>query len=246
MNNNQWQESDSEIFIKYGRAFIPQREKQVQIMVDAISPLDGPFHIMELACGDGTLAEALLTRFADAVVHGYDLSPQMLETAQQRLADYGRRFQPMQFDLHSTAWRRPSFSPHAVVSSLTIHHLDGSGKAQLFADVYEMLAPGGVFVVADLILPANPQAREIAADGWDTAVRTQADADNTPEAFDAFLKLQWNLHRYPEDPKTGIDKPSTLLEQLNWMEQAGFDGVDVLWMMAGHVIFMGVKGVGEL
>ena len=38
-----------------------------------------------------------------------------------------------------------------------------------------------------------------------------------------------------------IDKPSTLLEQLRWLEAAGFAAVDVFWMEAGHAIFGGVK-----
>jgi len=38
----------------------------------------------------------------------------------------------------------------------------------------------------------------------------------------------------------GIDQPSSITEQLRWLEQVGFQAVDVYWM--GHVI-LGRKNV---
>lgn len=243
MNTNptspKWDEATSQTFIDYGRFFVPEREYQIKTLCNAIPEKGEPFHVIELACGEGLLAEAILERFSHATVHGYDLSPRMLSAAQTRLARFNRRFQPRQFDLIDTEWRSPPFAPHAVVSSLTVHHLDGPGKAQLFTDMYQMLSPGGVFVFADILLPANVRANAIAAETWDSAVRQRA--GGRADIYDAFENLEWNLHRYPEDPKTGIDKPSTLFEQLNWLQQAGFTGIDTLWLKAGHAILMGIR-----
>jgi tRNA (cmo5U34)-methyltransferase len=47
------------------------------------------------------------------------------------------------------------------------------------------------------------------------------------------------MYRYPD--VDGIDKPSHLLDQLKWLEQAGFAEVDVFWMQAGHALFGGRK-----
>lgn len=35
--------------------------------------------------------------------------------------------------------------------------------------------------------------------------------------------------------------PSRLLDQLKWLEEAGFQQVDVYWMQAGHAIYGGEK-----
>jgi tRNA (cmo5U34)-methyltransferase len=43
-----------------------------------------------------------------------------------------------------------------VVSALAIHHLDGGGKADLFRRVAAVLAPGGRFVVAGVVVPDDP------------------------------------------------------------------------------------------
>jgi tRNA (cmo5U34)-methyltransferase len=42
-----------------------------------------------------------------------------------------------------------------VFSALAIHHLDGPGKADLFARVAAVLAPGGRFAMADVIVPED-------------------------------------------------------------------------------------------
>jgi hypothetical protein len=38
-----------------------------------------------------------------------------------------------------------------------------------------------------------------------------------------------------------MDKPSTLPEQLRWMEEAGFEEVDVFWARAGHALLGGYR-----
>lgn len=45
------------------------------------------------------------------------------------------------------------------------------------------------------------------------------------------------MYRHP-DP---VDKPSRLMDQLLWLEQAGWRDVDVYWMRAGHAMFGGRK-----
>jgi tRNA (cmo5U34)-methyltransferase len=235
-----WGASASQTFIDYGRYFVPEREQQIETICDVVPPREGAFNILELCCGAGLLAGALLERWPDCTVYGYDGSPEMLTTAQANLKRYGARFQTLHFDLADSAWRTPTFPIHAVVSSLAIHHLDGEGKLQLFRDVYAMLESGGALVIADVIAPAHQLGSEVAAKAWDAAVRKRALAfDGDLAAFEAFERKQWNMYRYidPDD----IDKPSRLLDQLRWLEQAGFADVDVYWMLAGHAIFGGRK-----
>ena len=43
-----------------------------------------------------------------------------------------------------------------VVSALAVHHLDRAGKADLFRRVAGVLAPGGRFVLGDVIEPVDP------------------------------------------------------------------------------------------
>jgi tRNA (cmo5U34)-methyltransferase len=131
-------------------------------------------------------------------------------------------------------------APLAIVSSLAIHHLDGRQKQKLYADMYRALQPGGRFIIADLIEPLSPAATSVAAWTWDQSAREAARGYQGPEdPYQKFVATGWNYYADPNpDP---IDKPSPLLAQLKWLDQAGFIEVDVHWLLAGHAIFSGRK-----
>lgn len=235
-----WHEENSAEFIDYGKYFVPEREVQIETICDLIPPPPPGAHLLELCCGEGLLCRALLERFPASSVHAIDGSPRMVETARSLLSGLGGRFDAQLAELSDRAWRSFPWPLHAVVSSLAIHHLDGAQKRALFRDMHQALAPGGVLVIADLILPAAPPGFQVAGKAWDRAVRDRSLAlGGDLRAFEEFERLRWNSFSDTEpDP---VDKPSTLLDQLKWMEEAGFTAVDVAWMRAGHVIFGGTK-----
>jgi tRNA (cmo5U34)-methyltransferase len=165
----------------------------------------------------------------------------MLETTRAAAGADADRLETVHFDLAHADWRTPGEPVHAVVSSLAIHHLDGPGKRQLFADIHRMLAPDGVFVMADLVEPATPASKAVAADAWDAETRRRAlETDGTLDAFKRFTAEDWNYYRLPGPDS--VDQPSSVTELLDWLRAAGFAGVDLHWMKAGHVVMSGVKG----
>ncbi|HXO21126.1 MAG TPA: class I SAM-dependent methyltransferase [Thermoanaerobaculia bacterium] len=236
-----WGESDSVGFLDTGRFFVPDREEQIAAVCALVPPpADSPAHVVELCCGEGLLAGALLARFPEIVVHGYDGSTVMLERARSALAVHGERFDARLFDLADRSWRQFPWPVHAVVSSLAVHHLDGAGKRELFADVARALAPGGALVLADLVEPATAEARALAAAAWDAAVRRRSlELAGDLAAYEDFQRQRWNL--FAETEPDPVDHPSPLFDQLRWLAEAGLAGVDVFWMKAGHAIYGGRK-----
>jgi tRNA (cmo5U34)-methyltransferase len=241
---NHWDEETSRSYLDYGRYFVPARELQMHIMVNLLKGLPRPCTILELCCGEGLLAEMLLDELPSSSYWGLDGSALMLEQAGKRLSRFGDRIKLSSFDLADQSWRVDIFgldrTVQAVVSALAIHYLDGEGKKVLFKDVYAMLALGGAFIVADMIEPATTTGREVAADALDEVVRKQAlELDGNTAALDFFLGEGWNTYRYfdPDD----LDHPSPLFDQLKWLEQAGFQGIDLHFMQAGHALFSGWK-----
>jgi len=237
---NSWDEETSRTFINYGQYVVPTRDYQMQIIAALLSRLDNSNVILELCCGEGLLAEVLLDKFPAVTIQGLDGSVEMLQRARERLARFGDRFRSELFDLASAAWRKPGFEINAVVSSMAIHHLMGPQKKELFIDVNRMLAPDGVFIIADIVEHPGDMGRHLAAETLDEVVRGRSlELDGNTSAFDFFRKEGWNIFRYldPED----IDKPSPLFDQLKWLEQAGFVNIDIHWMLAGHAIFSARK-----
>ena len=235
-----WSEDDSRLFIDEGRYFVPERELQIATICAAIPPADGPVDMVELCSGEGLLTRALLERFPRATVHAYDLSPTMLASTREKAGEHAARLRTHEFRLEAADWRRPDFRPHAVVSSLAVHHLDGPQKQALFRDLHAMIAPGGVFVLADLMAPARAAGVAIAARMWDEGVKERAmTLDGNLAAFDRFREEDWNFYaQVPPDPN---DKPSSLLDQLRWLGEAGFERADVHWMKAGHAIMSALR-----
>lgn len=232
-----WDEADSRGFIDFGRYFVPDREEQIETLLSLIPA--NPRRVVELCCGEGLLAGAVLERFPGCAVHAFDGSAAMIEHAQQALARHGGRFEARRFDLGDRSWRDLS-AVDAVLSSLAVHHLDGAGKRELFRDMARALAPGGALLIADVVQPRTPAAAALAARAWDEAVRRRSlELAGDLGPYETFRNDRWNLYADPEpDP---ADKPSTVVDQLRWLEEAGLAGVDVFWMKAGHAIFGGFR-----
>src|SRR5262249_31124370 len=154
-----------------------------------------------------------------------DGSAEMRARTQATCADHTERLTVAAFDLADRRWRAFSQAPHAIVTSLAIHHLDGQQKRMLFSDLAGGLAAGGVLVLAGIVRPPDARGLAVAARQWDDAVRARAQAlDGDLRAFAEFERLGWNYFRDPDgDP---IDKPSSLAEQLAWLAEAGFVAVD--------------------
>lgn len=235
-----WSEADTATFLARGRYFIPERERQIEMIVSLIPSVDQPLRVLDLGCGEGLLDEALLEQFPQAEVHCYDGSWNMLRAARQRLAQFGERVVLRHFELTAREWRKPALAFHVVVSSLLVHHLDGPGKQQLFRDLYQLLLPGGVLILADLIQPVSDAAVQLAAHAWDEEVlRRSLELDGDDRFYREFRNLDWNIFHHP-DP---VDHPSPIFDQLGWLREAGFEAVDVYWLKAGHAIYGGLRPV---
>lgn len=230
----QWNDSDTALYLKYAPVFVPRRTEQLRAVCALLQAAPAPA-MLELGCGDGYITEAVLERYEDATVTAIDASAQMLDAARIRLARFGDRVRLIEADLADTSWRTGACG--AVVTSLAVHHLDHAEKRALYRSVHGLLVPGGVFVQADLVLPA-PHCNPLAAQEWDRIVREQSqDLFHGDEASNLFAATRWNLFRYA-DP---VDKPAGLADQLRWLAEAQFAGIDVVWAAAGHAVVTAVR-----
>ena len=236
MPEAQWSESDSRVFIDRGRIYTPRRDELLAAFLELIPAEPGEaFQVVELASGSGWLSAGILERFPQASVLALDGSAEMLAETAQALALYPGRWETRVFRLQEQDWREAlPGDPRASVSSLAIHHLTGDEKRQLFADLHDRLAPGGALLIADLVEPASAAARRQMARAWDEAVERQsAELAGSADAWEFFRDDHWNIYTWP-DPE--MDIPSPLIEQIDWLREAGYAGIDVPWAFAGHTL----------
>jgi SAM-dependent methyltransferase len=242
MSERGWTEDDSLLFVDLADVFVPSRDEQIATLASLIPAAeDEVFAVVELAAGGGALAAAILQTFPQCHYLALDGSAVMRERLREHLApDYGDRIDVRDFELADASWHAALPVPtRCVLSSLSVHHLDGAGKRRLFTDIAERIEPGGALLIADIVEPAVVQARHVFARQWDVAAKVQSLASSGDlTAFELFQKLQWNYFDAPPDP---MDQPSRLFDQLQWLREAGFTHVDCFWMRAGHAIYGGYK-----
>src|SRR5215217_509140 len=238
-----WQESDSAHFIDMGRIYTPRRDELRDAFLDLIpAETDEPFVGVEIGTGQGWLTAAILKRFPAARMIGLDGSETMLRATDATLAPYSGRFELRPFRLEAPGWVEPlPDGLRCIVSSLVIHHLRGPEKAALFRALYEKLEAGGALLFADVMEPTSEWGRRHMANAWNAEVEYQSvEYGGDRRAYDQFVADRWNLYEFPVD-EDDIDHPSTLPEQLGWLTEAGFTGVDAFWIRAGHALFGGYK-----
>jgi tRNA (cmo5U34)-methyltransferase len=102
--------------------------------------------ILELGIGTGETAKRVLAAHPDARLTAIDSSEKMLERARRVVPQVDLRLARLEDPL-------PDGPFDLVVSALAVHHLDGPGKQDLFRRVAGVLAPGGTFVLADVVVP---------------------------------------------------------------------------------------------
>jgi tRNA (cmo5U34)-methyltransferase len=240
--SNQWSEGDSEIFLDLGEIFVPGRAEQISTLLQLIpARTDEQFTIVELASGEGALAQAILERFSACHYIAFDGSAMMRQHVRQRLTQFSNRLEIRPFEIAEQEWRATLTTPvRCVVSSLCIHHLPGEEKQQLYSDIAAHLEPTGALLVADIINPATQQIADLFAQQYDEIVRRQSlIVRGDLSGYEQFLQLKWNyfLHDYGSADST--DYPSSLSDQLVWLREAGFSVVDCFWMQAGHAVYGG-------
>jgi tRNA (cmo5U34)-methyltransferase len=232
-----WTEDDSLLYQKLAAVAVPDREEQMATMV-ALLPFDqhAQFTAVELGSGEGYLSEVLLECFPKAAVIGLDGSDEMRSTSSSRLERFGGRFRAEPFDITDFRWLERAHGASCVVSSLCVHHLYGDDKQRMFASLAPILRPGGALIIADLVEPRSAVAREYFAAAWDhDTQRRSRERLGNEDGWQVFRDTEWNLYRHPDE----MDRPSPLPAQLDWLSQAGFEGVDCFWLKAGHAIYGG-------
>jgi len=113
--------------------------------------------VLELGTGTGETARRVLALHPNARWTGVDANAAMLDRARETLPGVVLRQSRLEDPL-------PPGPVDLVVAVLSIHHLDGAGKADLFRRILDVLRPGGSFLLGDVVVPVDPQDRQIEID----------------------------------------------------------------------------------
>src|SRR3954452_25020483 len=106
----------------------------------------------------------------------------MLEIARQRFAALGGQVEIRVAD-YGTEPLGEGYD--AIVSALSIHHLEDPEKQRLFGRIFAALKPGGIFVNADQVAGPTETLRTLYRQRWLNAVRNAGTSEEElAQAFD--------------------------------------------------------------
>jgi SAM-dependent methyltransferase len=186
----------------------PRRAEGESVLVDHLGP--GVGRVLDLGTGDGRLLARLARERRGLRGVGLDVSEPMLNAARSRFADEDH----IELVEHDLARPLPELGRFdAVVSSMAIHHLEHDRKRALYAEVFNVLLPGGVFANFEHV--ASPTQR-------------------LHVAF--FAAIGEPLEH--EDPS---DRLLDVETQLGYLREAGFTDVDCYWKWLEMALLIGVR-----
>jgi len=114
----------------------------------------------------------------------------------------------------------------AVVSSLSIHHLDDDDKRAVFNKMHGALKRNGVFINAEQVAGPTPELNKRYKALWLQQVR---------EAGATEPQIEASLYRQREDRCAPVG------EQLRWMREAGFADADCWYKDNRFAVMAGTR-----
>jgi len=166
------------------RSFMPDREERFTVLIDAVEAgagRDDPL-VLDLGCGPGSLAVRLLDRMPAAHVVAIDTDPLLLALGG---ATHGGRpglgFADQNLRVPGWAGRLGLSRPaDAAVSTTALHWLSGGELQAMYAELADVLRPGGLLLDGDHMREDKAAVPGLARLGdavSEQAVRRRADGE---------------------------------------------------------------------
>ena len=206
------------------RTYIPGYEEMLDTVawwLGAIVPNDGK--VIDLGGGTGSLAEAILSRLPEIHVEIWDVDPQMMELARERLSSFGNRA-----TVREQSFLEKMDPCDAVVASIALHHIPKmETKRDVYANIYSALRTHGVFLNADATIDDTEPGRAAMYRWWSRFMGTKGISET--EAYKLF------------DEWAAEDTYQPLTDELAALGKAGFRRPEVFWKFGPMAVYGGIK-----
>jgi ubiquinone/menaquinone biosynthesis C-methylase UbiE len=215
------------------RAAFPLALEQIDVMLRLIAACGRPVRrVLDLGCGDGPLAAAILQRLPQVEMVLADFSEPMLEAARKRFSAAGlpARFVLADYGVPSWTSSVAPWSPYdAIVSGFSIHHQPDGRKLAVYREIFSLLSPGGVFVNLEHV--SSPTL-------WLRSLQDQVFIDSL-HRYHPTRSREDVARFYYDRPDKDANILAPLEQQCAWLRDIGFTDVDCYLKLFESAVFGG-------
>jgi tRNA (cmo5U34)-methyltransferase len=221
------------VYLEGVRGAIPLAQEQMQVMLRVIEANGRPVsRFLDLGCGDGVLASAVLGRFPGAQAVLLDFNEAMLEAARKRFAGHAPEVRVIHADYGDPGWTGVVEGPFdAIVSGFSIHHQPDARKREIYGEIYGLLAPGGIFVNVEHVASATKWVGQVNDDLFVDSLHAHH-RDKTREEV---------ASTYYHRPDKAANILALVEDQCGWLRETGFFDVDCYFKIFEMSVFGGRK-----
>ncbi len=244
LNDKIWQGEDlAERYLNGVRGAIPMAPEQMDMMLRLIHfSQEAVTAVLDLGCGDGILGQVILDEFPEAQATFADFSEPMLEAAARRLVDYEDRAKIVQVDYGDSDWRLSICDCEigdcqfdVIVSGYSIHHQPDERKKELYAELFALLKPGGIFINIEHVASRSK---------WGEMLFEEAFIDALV-AYHKQIGSEQSRGQIAHELYNRPDKDANILapieDQCEWLREIGYIHVDCYLKYFELALFAGVK-----
>jgi tRNA (cmo5U34)-methyltransferase len=207
-NINLWTSAEHALEYLQRADSIPHRTEGEALLLDFL-PAETA-RVLDLGSGDGRLLALVKLARPGVRAVAVDFSATMLERLRSRFAE-DPNVEVVPHDLNRSLPKLARFD--AVVSSFAIHHIPHERKRSLYAEVYDLLAPGGVFLNLEHVSSPSEALHQRFIDAIE-------------------------VRRGEDDPSNKLLDVET---QLAWLRELGFTDVDCTWKWLELALLTGTR-----
>lgn len=222
------------------RAGIPHGDDQLNVMIRVLKELGRPIErFLDLGAGGGALSAPMLEAFPTSQAVLVDFNEVMLNEAGYRFSAPPHHI--VRADFSSTGWvdHVAQLAPFdAIVSGYAIHHEPDDRKRHIYAEIHDLLAPGGMFVNIEHVKPTTDELADVYTEiyfDWLARYHSRSETGKTRDDL---------VQDFEGRKGHGRNVLALLDDQLAWLREIGFEQVDCYFRILEMAVFGGRKATG--
>lgn len=213
-------EKEAAVFDELFYKIVPHYRTMIEILVQAMPfKKQSKLEIIDLGCGTGNLGSKAKEYYPNAHLTCLDMSENMIKMAKTKFEKY-----PDTVFWHGDI-RKFDYSKKydAVISSMVLHHVEGTEKIKFYKKLHKTLKRGGIFLNIDIFVTKDTALQKFYTDKWISFMNENGLPLN---------KVKEMLARHKKE-----DRPVVIDWELSALKKAGFKNPDIIFKNFNFAVY---------